>query len=334
MTEKREEEMEASSTAAEAAIPPPFSSQTPSVFPFVGGFFDAADDGGEKDSLGFLELLGLRDLHHPPPPFLFDHLPQRTPGADPPPDGGNIPATPSSISTSSSAEAAAAGAAAIKPSTSSAEAAGDEGSEQQGKSGKTGKEEGGKKKGQKRQREPRFAFKTMSEVDHLEDGYRWRKYGQKAVKNSPYPRSYYRCTSATCGVKKRVERSSEDPAVVVTTYEGQHTHPSPVLPRGHAHQSLLIPPPPDALLRPSPLGFSVLPPKGLHLQLLGSYLPPAPAPAPPLNFFSTAAAPRPLPPLTPNSMITNRTAAEGASSRDHGLLQDLIPPEIRKNEQL
>jgi len=47
---------------------------------------------------------------------------------------------------------------------------------------------GGKKKGQKRQREPRVAFLTKSEVDHLEDGYRWRKYGQKAVKNSPFPR--------------------------------------------------------------------------------------------------------------------------------------------------
>jgi len=29
---------------------------------------------------------------------------------------------------------------------------------------------------------------TKSEIDHLEDGYRWRKYGQKAVKNSPFPR--------------------------------------------------------------------------------------------------------------------------------------------------
>lgn len=46
-----------------------------------------------------------------------------------------------------------------------------------------------KKKGQKRIRQPRFAFMTKSEVDHLEDGYRWRKYGQKAVKNSPFPRS-------------------------------------------------------------------------------------------------------------------------------------------------
>jgi hypothetical protein len=48
-----------------------------------------------------------------------------------------------------------------------------------------------KKKAEKRQRQPRVAFLTKSEVDHLEDGYRWRKYGQKAVKNSPYPRSVY-----------------------------------------------------------------------------------------------------------------------------------------------
>lgn len=45
-----------------------------------------------------------------------------------------------------------------------------------------------KKKGEKKQKEPRFAFMTKSEIDNLEDGYRWRKYGQKAVKNSPFPR--------------------------------------------------------------------------------------------------------------------------------------------------
>ncbi|KAG6483583.1 hypothetical protein ZIOFF_060231 [Zingiber officinale] len=81
-----------------------------------------------------------------------------------------------------------------------------------------------KNTGKKRQREARFAFITKSEVDHLEDGYRWTKYGQKAVKNSTYPRSYYRCTSETCNVKKRVERSHQDPATVITTYEGQHNH--------------------------------------------------------------------------------------------------------------
>lgn len=88
------------------------------------------------------------------------------------------------------------------------------------------------KKNLKKAREPRFAFMTKSEVDQLDDGYRWRKYGQKAVKNSPYPRSYHRCTTVGCGVKKRVERSSDDPSIVVTTYEGQHTHPCPVTHRG------------------------------------------------------------------------------------------------------
>nr|GMD00397.1 probable WRKY transcription factor 57 [Ipomoea batatas] len=73
---------------------------------------------------------------------------------------------------------------------------------------------------------------TKSEVDHLEDGYRWRKYGQKAVKNSPFPRSYYRCTNTKCTVKKRVERSSEDPTIVITTYEGQHCHHTVGFPRG------------------------------------------------------------------------------------------------------
>ncbi|XP_074590342.1 WRKY transcription factor 28-like [Curcuma longa] len=98
-----------------------------------------------------------------------------------------------------------------------------------------------KKKGEKRQRAPRYAFVTQSEVDHLEDGYRWRKYGQKAVKNSPFPRSYYRCTSQKCPVKKRVERSHQDPTVVITTYEGKHTHQCPATLRGGAH--LFAPPP-------------------------------------------------------------------------------------------
>lgn len=122
MVEKREDEMEASA----AAIPPPFSSQIPSTFPLPGGFFDA--DGGDKGSVGFLELLGLRDLHQSP--FLFE-LPRPTSAVEPPPatsdppprlpppaessDTANFPATPSSIS-SSSTEAAVN---AIKPAASS-----------------------------------------------------------------------------------------------------------------------------------------------------------------------------------------------------------------------
>lgn len=43
-------------------------------------------------------------------------------------------------------------------------------------------------KARRKVREPRFCFKTMSEVDVLDDGYKWRKYGQKVVKNTQHPR--------------------------------------------------------------------------------------------------------------------------------------------------
>lgn len=61
-----------------------------------------------------------------------------------------------------------------------------------------------RKKGQKRIRQPRFAFMTKSEVDHLEDGYRWRKYGQKAVKNSPFPRSVLTHSLSLLSIKTTV----------------------------------------------------------------------------------------------------------------------------------
>ncbi|KAK9920645.1 hypothetical protein M0R45_029194 [Rubus argutus] len=57
-----------------------------------------------------------------------------------------------------------------------------------------------------------------------DDGYKWRKYGQKSIKNSPNPRSYYRCTNPRCSAKKQVERSSEDPDTLIITYEGLHLH--------------------------------------------------------------------------------------------------------------
>eukprot|EP01018_Ginkgo_biloba_P004668 Gb_40257 [translate_table: standard] len=61
----------------------------------------------------------------------------------------------------------------------------------------------------------------------LEDGYRWRKYGEKAMKNSSVPRSYYKCSDKKCIVKKRVERKPSESDVLVVTYEGIHNHPCP-----------------------------------------------------------------------------------------------------------
>ncbi|WOL18641.1 WRKY transcription factor WRKY24 [Canna indica] len=76
-------------------------------------------------------------------------------------------------------------------------------------------------------REPKVVVQTISNDDVLPDGYRWRKYGQKAVKGNPNPRSYYKCTRAGCPVRKHIERASYDLRAVITTYEGKHNHEVP-----------------------------------------------------------------------------------------------------------
>ncbi|XP_060192566.1 probable WRKY transcription factor 3 [Lycium barbarum] len=77
--------------------------------------------------------------------------------------------------------------------------------------------------------ESKIVLQTRSEVDFLDDGYKWRKYGQKLVKGSQHPRSYYRCTDGGCNVRKQVERASTDPKAVITTYEGKHNHDIPTV---------------------------------------------------------------------------------------------------------
>ncbi|XP_074306542.1 WRKY transcription factor 44-like [Silene latifolia] len=62
------------------------------------------------------------------------------------------------------------------------------------------------------------------------DGYNWRKYGQKQVKGSEYPRSYYKCTHSNCPVKKKVERSLYG-EVAEIVYKGEHNHPKPTFPK-------------------------------------------------------------------------------------------------------
>ncbi|GAB2227659.1 hypothetical protein Droror1_Dr00009486 [Drosera rotundifolia] len=62
----------------------------------------------------------------------------------------------------------------------------------------------------------------------MTDKWAWRKYGQKPIKGSPYPRNYYRCSSSKgCTARKQVERSPTDPNIYVVTYTGDHCHPRP-----------------------------------------------------------------------------------------------------------
>lgn len=56
------------------------------------------------------------------------------------------------------------------------------------------------------------------------DGFCWRKYGQKHVKGSEFPRSYYKCNTTNCSMKKKVGMTDNFTEII---YNGQHNHPEP-----------------------------------------------------------------------------------------------------------
>ncbi|KAB2056636.1 hypothetical protein E1A91_A11G119500v1 [Gossypium mustelinum] len=284
--------------------------------------FDLSSNEEEKiRSLGFMDLLGVQDLicspvleimaaqqvpslmaTQPPNPFSSTKI-------ESPHEVFNQPATPNSSTISSA----------------SSEAAHDEPAkldDQEEDQRKTKKQLKPKKTNQKRQREPRFAFMTKSEVDHLEDGYRWRKYGQKAVKNSPFPRSYYRCTTISCNVKKRVERCFSDPSIVVTTYEGQHTHPSPVMPRPNLVGSHL-----NSAISAASFGMPMqTTPSHYHQH----FQQPFTDNLSPLNFGHNGS-------LNATFLNQKRFCTPGPEPgpsllKDHGLLQDILPSHMLKEE--
>ncbi|XP_076895080.1 putative WRKY transcription factor 53 [Bidens hawaiensis] len=74
----------------------------------------------------------------------------------------------------------------------------------------------------------------------INDGFSWRKYGQKDIQGAKFPRSYYRCSYRDvqkCFVTKQVQRRDEDPKVFDIKYKGKHTC-------SHCAQSTSPPPPP------------------------------------------------------------------------------------------
>ncbi|KVH08615.1 DNA-binding WRKY, partial [Cynara cardunculus var. scolymus] len=71
-------------------------------------------------------------------------------------------------------------------------------------------------------------IKRIAIEEPLDDGYVWRKYGEKKILNSKYPRQYYRCNSKilhNCYATKQVERSTKDPSFFIVAYSGNHTCP-------------------------------------------------------------------------------------------------------------
>ncbi|KAL8150400.1 hypothetical protein V2J09_020208 [Rumex salicifolius] len=66
----------------------------------------------------------------------------------------------------------------------------------------------------------------LSSENGINDGYSWRKYGQKDILGAKHPRSYYRCTyrnAQDCWATRQVQRSEDDPTVFDITYRGKHT---------------------------------------------------------------------------------------------------------------
>ncbi|KAG7574408.1 WRKY domain [Arabidopsis suecica] len=64
------------------------------------------------------------------------------------------------------------------------------------------------------------------EARSSEDRYAWRKYGQKEILNTKFPRSYFRCThkpTQGCKATKQVQKKEQDPEMFQITYIGYHT---------------------------------------------------------------------------------------------------------------
>ncbi|XP_042433646.1 probable WRKY transcription factor 49 isoform X2 [Zingiber officinale] len=139
-----------------------------------------------------------------------------------------------------------------------------------------------------------------------DDGYKWRKYGQKSIKNSPNPRSYYRCTNPRCNAKKQVERSLEDPEMLLVTYEGLHLHYT---------SHYLLPPPQQCANKPK-LRMTSIPAEARDRAMKES---PALGPLILPEHKSTH--------IADDSM---QTLLEDVTRASEGLLEDVVPLLVRK----
>lgn len=71
-------------------------------------------------------------------------------------------------------------------------------------------------------------FRVKTEELALDDGYVWRKYGEKFIKGNKFTRNYLRCEESKrsgCTVVKHTQRCPDDEDYVRFLYIGRHNHP-------------------------------------------------------------------------------------------------------------
>lgn len=67
---------------------------------------------------------------------------------------------------------------------------------------------------------------TREVAQLVDDGHAWRKYGQKEILHTKFPRNYFRCTHKPdqhCLATKQVQQISENPTKYKIIYNGHHT---------------------------------------------------------------------------------------------------------------
>ncbi|VFQ58269.1 unnamed protein product [Cuscuta campestris] len=100
--------------------------------------------------------------------------------------------------------------------------------------------------GSRKRKAPRWTQKVQACHEsgfegYPDDGYIWRKYGQKDILGTRYPRGYFRCThrhAQGCLATKQVQRSDEDPNIFNITYCRNHTCNQPQTGGAASHHQL------------------------------------------------------------------------------------------------